>query len=125
MAGKEESPISAQDKGEEEQQVGGCHQPKDSLERDREQAVEHGQGVEGQVDAQGIEHIVAVEGIRPQLEQGMFDPPQVPGERGVVCAIPRHVAANVRDQRPGQDQRKKSIGKKDQQVDHPTFGAHR
>jgi len=34
----------------------------------------------------------------------MLEPPQIPGQRGVVAAIPRHEAPEAQYERPGQQQ---------------------
>ncbi len=60
---QKECAIAAEDKGREQYQIAGGDQPADGLQGDREQAIEHGQRVKGQVDAQRVKEIVTVEGV--------------------------------------------------------------
>ncbi len=76
---------------------------------DRQQAVEHREGVEGQVDADGVEHPLAEEGVELVVDEAEFEPPQVPGQRGVVDAVAGDVRGEVGDQRVSQRQAEQGV----------------
>jgi hypothetical protein len=65
------------------------------LQRDAEQAVENGQGVERQVDTHRPELPADLKGILRLIQERVSDPPEIPGERGVVDAVAGHVADEV------------------------------
>ncbi len=66
-----------------------------------------------------MEHIVAVEGVGSQVEQGVFHPPQVPGQGRVVAPVAGHVGGEMQGQGVGEDEGQKGIQANDQQMSLP------
>ena len=64
---QEEGAVGSKDKGRQEDEVAGGDQPKDSLERDGQQAIDDGECVVGQVDTDGVEEVGAVKGVLAEL----------------------------------------------------------
>ena len=102
-------PKPTEHKRRQQQQVVRRDHAERGDERDAEHPVEHRQRVEGQVDADRPELPGGDERVLRQIHQRVLDPPQIPGEGGIVDAIAGHVRGEVRDQRPGEDETEQKI----------------
>ena len=117
VGGEEKGPVGAEDGGGEEGQVADGGQGQEGLQGQGDEGVEQVVGVEYQADAQGVKDVGRVEGILPQVEEGVAQPPGVP-EEGVFVKGPgvaaRHVGGQVAGQGPGQRHGQEGVEGQDQ-----------
>ena len=84
-------------------QVAGRHYAPIQQQGHGRNGVERGQRVKGQIDADRIKYKIRVKRILTQVEQRVFDPPQIPGNGRVVAAVAGKVSGKVQGGRPGEE----------------------
>ena len=101
--------ISGKDEGQEKDDVAASHQAYDGLKRHGRQPIDYRQSIEGQIDANGIEHEVAEEGIGSKIDECVLDPPQIPHQGRVVAAVAGYMRGELEDQRVSEDEGQEEV----------------
>jgi hypothetical protein len=81
---EEIGPMARKDQGEDQGEIADGGQVQKWLEGQRYEGVEEVVGVQSQADAQGVEDVVGEEGVGVEIQEGVFEPPDVPEESVLV-----------------------------------------
>ncbi len=109
IPGQQVCPVGRKHEAGEDDHVVRAHQADQRLKWYGRETVDHGQGVESEVDAQGIEQITADKGVGMEINDRVPDPPQVPHQRGVVAPVAGDLGGETENQGVGQKDCQKQI----------------